>query len=33
MATSLTLSQQLKQQLKLSPAQIQAMRLLEVPAC
>ena len=33
MATSLSLSQQLKQQLKLSPAQIQAMRLLEVPAC
>lgn len=33
MPTSLSLSQQLKQQLKLSPAQIQAMRLLEVPAC
>ena len=33
MATSLSLSQQLKQQLKLSPAQIQAMRMLELPAC
>jgi RNA polymerase sigma-54 factor len=33
MATSLSLSQQLKQQIKLSPAQIQAMRLLELPAC
>ena len=33
MATSISLSQQLKQQLKLSPAQIQAMRMLEVPAC
>ena len=33
MATSLGLSQQLKQQLKLSPAQIQVMRMLEIPAC
>ena len=33
MSTALTLNHQLKQQLKLSPAQIQAMRLLEVPAC
>ena len=33
MGTSLSLSQQLKQQLKLSPAQIQAMRMLELPAC
>ena len=33
MATSLSLSQQLKQQIKLSPAQIQAMRMLELPAC
>lgn len=33
MSTSLTLSQVTKQQLRLSPAQIQAMRLLEVPAC
>lgn len=33
MGTSLSLSQQLKQQIKLSPAQIQAMRLLELPAC
>lgn len=33
MSSSLTLSQQLKQQLKLSPAQIQAMRMLEIPAC
>lgn len=32
MATSLTLSQQQKLQLKLSPAQIQAMRMLELPA-
>lgn len=33
MSTTLSLSQQLKQQLKLSPAQIQAMRMLELPAC
>lgn len=33
MATSISLTQQLKQQIKLSPAQIQAMRMLEVPAC
>ena len=33
MGTTLSLSQQLKQQLKLSPAQIQAMRMLELPAC
>ncbi len=33
MATSLTLTQQQKLQIKLSPAQIQVMRLLEVPAC
>lgn len=33
MATSLSLTQQLKQQLKLSPAQIQVMRMLELPAC
>ncbi len=33
MSTTISLSQQLKQQLKLSPAQIQAMRMLEIPAC
>ena len=33
MATSLTLSQQQKLQTKLSPAQIQVMRMLELPAC
>lgn len=33
MATSLTLSQQQKLQIKLSPAQIQVMRMLELPAC
>lgn len=33
MSTTLSLSQQLKQQLKLSPAQIQAMRMLELPTC
>ena len=33
MATSLSLSQQQKQMLKLSPAQIQVMRLLELPTC
>lgn len=33
MSTSLSLTQQQKQQLKLSPAQIQAMRMLELPAC
>ena len=33
MSTSLSLTQQLKQQIKLSPAQIQAMRMLELPAC
>ena len=33
MGTSLSLSQQLKQQLKLSPAQIQVMRMLELPTC
>ena len=33
MATSLTLSQQQKLQVKLSPAQIQVMRMLELPAC
>ena len=33
MSTTLSLSQQLKQQLKLSPAQIQEMRMLELPAC
>ena len=33
MATSLSLSQQQKQMLKLSPAQIQVMRLLEMPTC
>ena len=33
MATSLTLTQQQKLQTKLSPAQIQVMRMLEVPAC
>ena len=33
MSTTLSLSQQLKQQLKLSPSQIQAMRMLELPAC
>lgn len=33
MGTTLSLSQQLKQQLKLSPAQIQTMRMLELPAC
>lgn len=33
MATGLSLTQQLRQQIKLSPAQIQAMRMLEIPAC
>ncbi len=33
MATSLTLTQQQKLQTKLSPAQIQVMRMLELPAC
>lgn len=33
MATSLSLTQQQRQQIKLSPAQIQAMRMLELPAC
>ena len=33
MATSLSLAQQQKQMLKLSPAQIQVMRLLELPTC
>lgn len=33
MATSLSLTQQQKLQIKLSPAQIQAMRMLELPAC
>jgi RNA polymerase sigma-54 factor len=33
MATSLSLTQQQKQMLKLSPAQIQVMRMLEVPTC
>ena len=33
MATSLTLTQQQKLQVKLSPAQIQVMRMLELPAC
>ena len=33
MATSLTLTQQQKLQVKLSPAQIQVMRLLELPSC
>ena len=33
MSTSLSLTHQLKQQIKLSPAQIQAMRMLELPAC
>lgn len=33
MSTSLSLSHQLRQQIKLSPAQIQAMRMLELPAC
>lgn len=33
MATSLTLTQQQKLQVKLSPAQIQVMRLLELPTC
>ena len=33
MATSLSLTQQQKLQVKLSPAQIQVMRMLELPAC
>ncbi len=33
MGTSLTLTQQQKLQVKLSPAQIQVMRLLELPSC
>lgn len=33
MSTSLSLTQQQRQQLKLSPAQIQVMRMLELPAC
>ena len=33
MATSLTLNQKQKLQVKLSPAQIQVMRMLELPAC
>lgn len=33
MATSLTLTQQQKLQTKLSPAQIQVMRMLDLPAC
>ena len=33
MATSLTLTQKQKLQVKLSPAQIQVMRMLELPAC
>lgn len=33
MSTSLTLTQQQKLQTKLSPAQIQVMRMLELPAC
>ena len=33
MATSLSLTQQQKQVLKLSPLQIQVMRLLELPTC
>lgn len=33
MGNNLTLVQQQRQQIKLSPAQIQAMRLLELPAC
>ncbi len=33
MATSLTLTQQQKLQAKLSPSQIQVMRMLELPAC
>ena len=33
MATSLTITQQQKLQTKLSPAQIQVMRMLELPAC
>ena len=33
MATTLTLTQQQKMQTKLSPAQIQVMRMLELPAC
>ena len=33
MATSLSLTQTQKQMLKLSPAQIQVMRMLELPTC
>ena len=33
MATSLSLTQKQTQMLKLSPAQIQVMRLLELPTC
>lgn len=33
MATKITLGTSLRQQIKLSPAQIQAMRMLEIPTC